>query len=149
MDIRMPDMDGLEATRLLRERVTGPRRPTIIAVTADPPAGDEQWYVAAGMDDILTKPLSSPRLAQILDRAGTTDDSVTSEPEAPVAAPSASESIPGPIAPIEVVVDGMLCELRVWSEQEWINLPESERPVTCVFRDGLGWVGAVPKLALN
>jgi hypothetical protein len=53
------------------------------------------------------------------------------------------------VPPVEVVVDGSLCELRVWSEREWADLPESERPLTCVFCEGLGWVGAVPKIALN
>ena len=58
-------MDGLEATRLLREQLTGARRPTIIAVTADPPADDDQWHVAAGMDQVLTKPVEVHRLAQM------------------------------------------------------------------------------------
>ncbi|MDR3635123.1 MAG: response regulator [Isosphaeraceae bacterium] len=132
MDIRMPIMDGLEATRLLREQVTGPRRLKIIAVTAEPPDGDDRWYVAAGMDGVLNKPFGFRRLAQVLDRA---------------VAPK--RGAPGPCAPVEVVVDGLLCDLQVWSESEWASLSESERPVACVFYEGLGWVGAVPKISLN
>jgi len=58
MDTRMPRVDGLEATRLIRERErrTGTRIP-IVALTADAQADHRDKCIAAGMDDFLTKPM--------------------------------------------------------------------------------------------
>jgi len=67
MDIQMPEMDGLEATTVIRSRET-PRRPPIpiIALTAHAMAGDEQRFLDAGMDDYLPKPVRRRDLARVL-----------------------------------------------------------------------------------
>ncbi len=64
MDCHMPGTDGFEATRLIRadEGESGPRTP-IVALTADALAGDRERCLACGMDDYLTKPIGSARLA--------------------------------------------------------------------------------------
>ncbi|TPI43194.1 response regulator [Mesorhizobium sp. B3-1-6] len=70
MDIEMPDMDGLEATRLIR--APGPRyarQPFIIALTANAMAGDRERYLDAGMDDYLSKPLRVEDLIASLNKA--------------------------------------------------------------------------------
>jgi CheY-like chemotaxis protein len=66
MDRRLPDLDGLTATRRLRE--TGVTAP-IVALTADAFEEDRRACLAAGMDDFLTKPLDPNALRAILSRA--------------------------------------------------------------------------------
>lgn len=70
MDIEMPDMDGLEATRLIRASDTRQlRQPFIIALTANAMAGDRERYLDAGMDDYLSKPLRVENLIASLNKA--------------------------------------------------------------------------------
>jgi PAS domain S-box-containing protein len=57
MDIQMPEMDGLEATRLIRVELPAHRQPHIVAVTASVLVEDRQACVDAGMDDYLPKPV--------------------------------------------------------------------------------------------
>ena len=56
MDIEMPDLDGVEATRLLREAPT-PRPLYVVATTANALAGDREKYLASGFDDYVSKPI--------------------------------------------------------------------------------------------
>ena len=70
MDLQMPEMDGTEATRAIREREreTG-KHLRIIALTANVMEGDREACLAAGMDDFLAKPLKLPELEMVLQRA--------------------------------------------------------------------------------
>jgi osomolarity two-component system sensor histidine kinase NIK1 len=70
MDMQMPVLDGLEATRRIRqaEQDQGRHLP-IIALTANAMKGDNEICIAAGMDAYLTKPVDSERLAQLLEQA--------------------------------------------------------------------------------
>jgi len=72
MDIQMPQMDGLTATRAIRAREaeTGRRRTPIIAVTANVMAHQVSAYEAAGMDQVVPKPLEAVRLFAALDSVG-------------------------------------------------------------------------------
>ncbi|MDX2471048.1 MAG: ATP-binding protein [SAR324 cluster bacterium] len=63
MDIQMPIMDGLEATKEIREFYPEDRQPVIIAMTANTMPGDKQNYLRSGMDDYIPKPIS-PMLIQ-------------------------------------------------------------------------------------
>jgi CheY-like chemotaxis protein len=68
MDVHMPDVDGIEATRRIRatEAQEATRRTPIVALTANAFAEDREACLAAGMDAFLTKPLDRERLAEAL-----------------------------------------------------------------------------------
>ncbi|KAA3656916.1 MAG: response regulator [Chloroflexi bacterium] len=69
MDIQMPEMDGVEATKLILERYDGEERPYIIAMTANALAGDKEAYLEAGMNDYLSKPVKLESLQTVLETA--------------------------------------------------------------------------------
>jgi GAF domain-containing protein/CheY-like chemotaxis protein/tetratricopeptide (TPR) repeat protein len=66
MDVQMPEMDGLEATRQINARWAPNDRPRIVAMTANAMQGDREMCMAAGMDDYLTKPIRVERLVEAL-----------------------------------------------------------------------------------
>lgn len=68
MDVEMPEMDGLTATRQICEQWADGERPRIIALTAYARRGDREQCLAAGMDDYITKPIELPKLVQALQK---------------------------------------------------------------------------------
>ena len=69
MDIQMPEMDGLEASRQIVTRWAEKNRPAIIAMTASAMEGDRKAALAAGMNDYITKPIRVEELIAALERA--------------------------------------------------------------------------------
>ncbi len=67
MDVQMPEMDGLEASRQINARWQDGERPRLIAMTANAMQGDREECLAAGMDDYLTKPIRVDRLIEALE----------------------------------------------------------------------------------
>jgi CheY-like chemotaxis protein/HPt (histidine-containing phosphotransfer) domain-containing protein len=109
MDVQMPGLDGLEATRRIRARQaeTAPpptlaRKMVIIAMTANAMHGDREKCVAAGMDDYVPKPVRPETLQQMIERHGPTVS-------APAAAPAPATTGPNltllPSSPAPPVVE--------------------------------------------
>ena len=69
MDMQMPEMDGLEATRIIRGLSTGFHQPRIIAMTANVTTEDRQACLDAGMDDYLAKPIRIEELIAALNKS--------------------------------------------------------------------------------
>lgn len=64
MDIQMPEMDGLDAARKIREK--WPEWPKIIAITAYAMQGDREKCIKSGMNDYITKPVNLEELRAVL-----------------------------------------------------------------------------------
>jgi protein-histidine pros-kinase len=89
MDIQMPDIDGFEITRRIRQVEGTQRRVSVIATTAHAVEGHRERCLAAGMDDYLTKPLQFTELLTALAR-------VTHESN-----PPSQEKMATPLEPVE------------------------------------------------
>jgi signal transduction histidine kinase/DNA-binding response OmpR family regulator/HPt (histidine-containing phosphotransfer) domain-containing protein len=81
MDLLMPEMDGFEAMRLIRQRLPPERQPRIVAMTANALSGDRERCLQAGMDDYISKPIQLAELAQVIDRNRSASLEPHSEPE--------------------------------------------------------------------
>lgn len=92
MDLHMPEMDGIEATRRIVQKYPKEKRPRIIAVTADAMQGDRELCIAAGMDDYISKPIQITELQKVLEQSGK-----------PVAGEEPAEQ--GPVAVDQKVLD--------------------------------------------
>ena len=68
MDVQMPEMDGLAATRAIRTMLPESQQPHIVALTANALKGDREACLEAGMHDYVTKPIRSDELTEILRR---------------------------------------------------------------------------------
>ncbi len=66
MDIQMPEMDGVAATKQILANYEGGKRPYIVAITAHALPGDRETYLAAGMNQYLSKPVTINQLVEVL-----------------------------------------------------------------------------------
>ena len=93
MDVQMPEMDGLDATREIAARWKPDERPRIVAMTANAMQGDREMCVAAGMDDYLTADPRRPAGRGALQRGRTPGALTWGKTNKPVVtrAPAAAE----------------------------------------------------------
>lgn len=74
MDVQMPEMDGLTATRQIRQSIPAAQQPYIIAITASAMQGDREDCLESGMDDYLSKPIRREELIEALLKLQTATD---------------------------------------------------------------------------
>ncbi len=102
MDIQMPEMDGIEATRHIRANHPPEQQPVIIAMTAHVLDGDREWCLSAGMDDFVGKPVRVEELMECLRRVENRHQRERNEGQTPAPPdPSAPCALPVPSAPID------------------------------------------------
>ena len=68
LDIQMPDMDGLEIAKRIRALRQGKKQIPIIALTANALEGDREKYLAAGMNDYISKPITGEQMEEAIKR---------------------------------------------------------------------------------
>lgn len=117
MDVQMPEMDGIEATRVIRSSLESGCQPYIIALTANALEGDRDLYLQAGMDDYLSKPVQVHLLQAALEKVPVKSKPPGVEPLAPEPEVTPTE----PIQPIQVdlpsIDQGILSDyLPGWNE---------------------------------
>ncbi len=83
MDMQMPEMDGLEATRQIIARWQPEERPYIVAMTANAMEGDREMCLAAGMNDYVSKPVRVQSLVEALERGAAYNDIGSQAPGTP------------------------------------------------------------------
>ena len=80
MDVHMPEMDGLTATRHICQEWSHASRPRIIAMTANAMQGDREKCLSAGMDDYISKPIRVEELVQCLNQCQSSSENSESLP---------------------------------------------------------------------
>lgn len=113
MDMQMPEMDGLEATRQIRQRYRPEQQPYIIAMTANAMQGDRELCFDAGMNDYITKPIrvealvaamkrcpSPPELRQQRQQVATPPIPDAPPPPPDVPAPPPPDPATAPLSPV-------------------------------------------------
>ncbi|PXY00041.1 ATP-binding protein [Halomonas sp. LBP4] len=129
MDVQMPDLDGLEVTRRLRQRDGWSAEVPIVAMTAGGPGGEQARCLAAGMSGYLTKPLFQDALVATLHRHLKHVGTLPVRPKGPVAADQPLD--PAALAALqESLGDASLAALiALYRRQATDRLAELERAV--------------------
>lgn len=113
MDIHMPEMDGIEATRLINSLHHINSKPIIVAVTANAMVGDREKYLEAGMDDYLSKPVLIQNLSKTVLKWGKTKMAVDHDSKSSLLKTELS-----------IIDYNAIEELRRMDEQDTSFLPE-------------------------
>ncbi len=110
MDVQMPEMDGLEATRHIRREWPEAQQPHVIAMTANAMQGDREMCLAAGMDDYASKPIRIEELVRALSKSRPLEGGQEAVEQPALSAPpptqASDEAPPGQVADGPQPVDG-------------------------------------------
>jgi two-component system sensor histidine kinase/response regulator len=152
MDVQMPEMDGLEATKLLREREKfSGHHQVVVAMTALVMKGDRERCIEAGMDNYLSKPIRSQELDDVLDGymrrecAGAAAAELSGAPEPAVRAEELLERVDGDRTFIQELVEIFRADypLQIRTMREAIGNSDS----AALQRAGHALKGALKNLA--
>ena len=115
MDAHMPIMDGVEASSRIRELENGSKRHTlIIALTANAMSGDRERYLAAGMDEYLSKPINEMALMSVLRKFDLITESVDIPTGSVESAPDADHQANLPILDSRIGVELSFGNRETW-----------------------------------
>ena len=140
MDVMMPEMDGLDATRQIRKRqMSGEQknfqsRIIICAMTAHAMAGDREKCLGAGMDDYLAKPVRPKDVRDMIEKWG---GKIAFESSAPreTAKPAPTEDAPVDLARMNDLTDGNLDNLRELVEMYFVQTQKQFAQMREAIRD--------------
>jgi signal transduction histidine kinase/DNA-binding response OmpR family regulator len=127
MDVQMPEIDGLEATRRLRSELPEARQPYVIAMTANAMQGDRDMCLVAGMDDYVSKPIRVEQLVAALSRSGPLRAGQPVASTSDGSLPAAEDSATEPAGPVQALGDQSKMEAKdaVLDPKSLHNLLES------------------------
>ena len=131
MDCQMPEIDGFEATRVIREWETAGSRSAIpiIALTAHAIPGDREHCLAAGMSDYISKPFSMERLQAVL-TSWLQPAPIPSAVEQPAPQPTVTlvPATPGPASEASLIVD-----VKAWESISSLQRPGKADPLAKIL----------------
>ena len=140
MDVMMPEMDGLEATRRIRQNQMGGQkhyqsRIIIVAMTAHAMQGDREKCLASGMDDYLAKPIRPKDVRAMIEKWGG-KVALDSNPPPPAAAVDTPEEPPVDMSRVNDLTDGNLDSLRELMEMYFKQTQNQFVQLRGAIRDG-------------
>lgn len=156
MDVQMPDMDGVEATRIIRRDLPANRQPRIVALTANAVESERERCLQAGMDDFLSKPISLNDLRQALERhhptrpAGRPQPEPKGNPPTPSSALTKLRDLVEDIGPdnVRVIVDLYKVDAPLQVQEMQTAPPERLKALAHRLRGSSAQVGATALAAL-
>ncbi len=105
MDVQMPEMDGLQATRHIRNEFPSDKQPHIIAITANAMQSDREQCLQAGMDDYISKPFEVQELVNALEQSQPQSRKVAEPQSRPSEIQYPKSEIRNPKSQIPIVLD--------------------------------------------
>ena len=142
MDVMMPELDGLEATRIIRKRqMTGEHenfrsRIIVVAMTAHAMQGDREKCIGAGMDDYLSKPVRPKDVREMIEKWAGKVAVDSNRPPPAAAAPAVAADAPVDMVRMNDLTDGNLDNLCELVEMYFVQTQKQFGQLREAIRDG-------------